>query len=99
MEDKQLQKNEFVREKIKDKPKNHKRLLVKICSAALSGVVFALAATLVFFMLFPILEKKMEAEAVPGTLDSSQPQKETQTQSTEPETETQKETPAVKTEI
>ena len=99
MEDKQLQKNEFVREKIKDKPKNHKRLLVKICSAALSGVVFALAATLVFFMLFPILEKKMEAEAVPGTLDSSQPQKETQTQSTEPETETQKKTPAVKTEI
>ena len=99
MEDKQLQKNEFVREKIKDKPKNHKRLLVKICSAALSGVVFALVATLVFFILFPLVEKRMETEAVPGTLDSSQPQKETQTQSTESGTEMQKETSVVKTEI
>ena len=89
MEDKQLQKNEFVREKIKDKPKNkpknHKCLFVKICSAALSGVVFALAAILVLFMLFPLVEKRMEAEVVPGTIDSSHPQKETQTQSTESE--------------
>lgn len=99
MEDKQLQKNEFVREKIKDKPKNRKRLIVKFCSAALSGVVFALAATLVFLMLFPLVEKKMDTETVPGTLDSSQLQKETQTQSTEPETDTQKESPVVKTEI
>ena len=99
MEDKQLQKNEFVREKIKDKPKNHKCLFVKICSAALSGVVFALAAILVLFMLFPLVEKRMEAEVVPGTIDSSLPQKETQTQSTESEAETQKETPVVKSEI
>ena len=99
MEDKQLQKNEFVREKIKDKPKNHKCLFVKICSAALSGVVFALAAILVLFMLFPLVEKRMEAEVVPGTIDSSHPQKETQTQSTESEAETQKETPVVKSEI
>lgn len=45
---------EFIREKIKEKPINKKRLLMKIGSATLSGVVFAVAACIVFAILMPI---------------------------------------------
>ena len=55
MEDKQSQKNEFVREKIKDKPRNKKRLAFRLLSAALYGVVFAAAASVVFAF---VLQKK-----------------------------------------
>ena len=66
MEDKQLQKNEFVREKIKDKPKNYKRLWIKLLTAAGCGIVFALTAVLVMLFMLPTLHGKMQ-ENMPQT--------------------------------
>lgn len=66
MEDKQLQKNEFVREKIKDKPKNYKRLWIKLLTAAGCGIVFALTAVLVMLFMLPTLRGKMQ-ENMPQT--------------------------------
>ena len=39
---------QFIREKIKDKPLNKKRLAKKAGTAALCGVAFAVAASIVF---------------------------------------------------
>lgn len=66
MEDKQLQRNEFVREKIKDKPKNYKRLWIKLLTAAGCGIVFALTAVLVMLFMLPTLRGKMQ-ENMPQT--------------------------------
>ena len=66
MEDKQLQRNEFVREKIKDKPKNYKRLWIKLLTAAGCGIVFALTAVLVMLFMLPTLHGKMQ-ENMPQT--------------------------------
>ena len=43
MSDKQQPKNAFVREQIKDKPKNYKRMWVRLGESAACGGVFALA--------------------------------------------------------
>lgn len=57
MEDKQLQKNEFIREKIKTKPLNKKRIVAKLAVSALSGLVFAIAACIVFAIVLPRLPR------------------------------------------
>lgn len=57
MEDRHLQKNEFVREKIKDKPLNKKRLLIRLLSAAVCGLVFGAAACAAFAFLLPRLNR------------------------------------------
>lgn len=58
MGDKQLPKNEFVREKIKDKPKNHKRIIKRLCMSGLCGIVFALGVCIVLFLMIPVLQEK-----------------------------------------
>lgn len=64
MEDKQPQKNEFVREKIKEKPLNKKRLAYRLLYAALCGIVFAVAACIVFAIVLPkIVKNNTVAEA------------------------------------
>ena len=99
MEDKQSQKNEFVREKIKDKPRNKKRLAFRLLSAALCGVVFAAAASVVFaFVLQKIVKNDPVAET--STEDTEQIDTEEIVIDTEPEnqkpveveTETEEET-------
>lgn len=76
MEEKNLPNNDFVREQIKDKPKKNKGIWVRLCTSALCGAVFALAACSVVLMMKPKLQEGQETQ-------------ETQPQETERETETQ----------
>lgn len=86
MEDRQLPKNEFVREKIKDKPKNYKRLWTKLLTAAGCGIVFALTAVLVMVLMFPTLRKNTQPQVQESQIY------ETQTQQIAQETQTQEDT-------
>ena len=86
MEDRQLPKNEFVREKIKDKPKNYKRLWTKLLTAAGCGIVFALAAVLVMVLMFPTLRENTQPPVPESQIY------ETQTQQVAQETQTQEDT-------
>lgn len=86
MEDRQLPKNEFVREKIKDKPKNYKRLWTKLLTAAGCGIVFALAAVLVMVLMLPTLRENTQPQMPESQIY------ETQTQQVAQETQTQEDT-------
>ena len=94
MEDKQLQKNEFVREKIKDKPKNYKRLWIKLLTAAGCGIVFALTAVLVMLFMLPTLRGKMEENMPQTQLRDSQTD---DTQDTPAETQSEEDTQETQT--
>lgn len=89
MEDKQLQRNEFVREKIKDKPKNYKRLWIKLLTAAGCGIVFALTAVLVMLFMLPTLHGKMQENMPQTQLRDSQTD---DTQDTPAETQSEEDT-------
>lgn len=80
MEDKQIQKNEFVREKIKDKPKNYKRIWIKFLTAAGCGIVFALTAVLVMLLMLPVLRDKMQENGPVTQMPGSQMQESEDTQ-------------------
>lgn len=94
MEDKQLQKNEFVREKIKDKPKNYKRLWIKLLTAAGCGIVFALTAVLVMLFMLPTLHGKMQENMPQTQLRDSQTD---DTQDTPVETQSEEDTQETQT--
>ena len=94
MEDKQLQKNEFVREKIKDKPKNYKRLWIKLLTAAGCGIVFALTAVLVMLFMLPTLRGKMQENMPQTQLSDSQTD---DTQDTPAETQSEEDTQETQT--
>ena len=94
MEDKQLQKNEFVREKIKDKPKNYKRLWIKLLTAAGCGIVFALTAVLVMLFMLPTLRGKMQENMPQTQLRDSQTD---DTQDTPAETRSEEDTQETQT--
>lgn len=94
MEDKQLQKNEFVREKIKDKPKNYKRLWIKLLTAAGCGIVFALTAVLVMLFMLPTLHGKMQGNMPQTQLRDSQTD---DTQDTPAETQSEEDTQETQT--
>ena len=58
---------QFIREKIKDKPLNKKRLAKKAGTAALCGVAFAVAASIVllyFCRLSTDNQKKLQMEKI-----------------------------------
>ena len=56
---------QFIREKIKDKPLNKKRLAKKAGTAALCGVAFAVAASIVYFCrLSTDNQKKLQMEKI-----------------------------------
>lgn len=42
---------DFIREKIKDKPVNKKKIFIKVGVSALCGIVFAVTASIVFCIL------------------------------------------------
>lgn len=94
MEEKQLHKNEFVREKIKEKPINHKRLWTKFLTAAGCGCIFALTAVIVMLILSPILRDKiyqgMKDTQTPdvGESQTEEPQPDTQKEQEEQNTQT-----------
>ena len=48
---------EFIREKIKDKPINKKKIAIKLGVSALSGILFALTACIVFAVFFQLIYK------------------------------------------
>lgn len=85
MEDKQLPKNEFVREKIKDKPKNYKRIWIRFLTAAGCGIVFALTAALVMLLMLPSLREKMKENTPDTQVQNSQ---EPETEDTQEATQT-----------
>lgn len=87
MEDKQSQKNVFVREQIKDKPRSKKRLLMRLAYAALCGVVFAASASIVLCFVLPkIIKNNLPApevviddtQALEVEFDTSEEQEETE---------------------
>lgn len=57
MEDQKHQKNEFIREQIKNKPVNRKKAAAKVGICAICGAVFALAAAVVFVLAEPAVRK------------------------------------------
>ena len=65
---------DFIREKIKGKPINKRRLFVKLLVALLCGMVFALTVCVVLLFLLPQLEKSFvskNSEQI-GTIDSQE---------------------------
>jgi serine protease Do len=94
MEENQAQKNNsFVREKIKEKPFNKKRALVRILVSALCGIVFAAMACLVFVIMLPRMQQLMETHSTESTGIASQESETGQTETAEPDTETGTEEP------
>lgn len=92
MDDKQSQKNVFVREQIKDKPRNKKRLLLRLITAGGCGIVFAIAASIVFALILPKIINKnvvsvVETESTQPTEYTEEIETETETQIPEPDTQ------------
>lgn len=94
MEENQTQKNKnsFVREKIKDKPFNKKRAILRLLVSALSGIVFAGMASLVFALVLPRIRPLTEVtpteekETITTEVQGGEENKEPEDQvSTEPE--------------
>lgn len=88
MSDKQQPKNAFVREQIKDKPKNYKRMYLVGESAACGGV-FALAVCLVLLFMIPVLRQEEGSVPDTGAQDSQQASVEETEQGSEEKEETQ----------
>lgn len=72
MEDQKHQKNEFIREQIKNKPVNRKKAAAKVGICAICGVVFALAAAVVFVLAEPAVRKilRPQEEANPDSVNT-----------------------------
>ncbi len=60
-------KSDFVREKIKDKPKSKKKLLLHLLYMALCGLVFGLMVTLVLVICVPRIVKKAGVNGTAAT--------------------------------
>lgn len=62
---------DFIREKIKEKPLNKKRIAIRIGVSALCGLVFALIACIIFAIFLPIIIRQNQGgEAVVDSIDS-----------------------------
>ena len=81
-------------EKIKDKPKNYKRLWIKLLTAAGCGIVFALTAVLVMLFMLPTLRGKMQENMPQTQLRDSQTD---DTQDTPAETQSEEDTQETQT--
>lgn len=78
---------EFIREKIKDKPINKKRLFMKVITAALCGLVFALIVCIVLMIAIPIIRVQMAGTLVSGSEDSQMGSEDSQTGTEDSSTE------------
>lgn len=65
MPDKQNEEFDFIKEKIKHKPVNKKRLAGQVLKSAGLGVVFGFVACLVFTLMQPVLEEVLYEEEPP----------------------------------
>ena len=72
MEDQKHQKNEFIREQIKNKPVNRKKAAAKVGICAICGAVFALAAAVTFVLAEPAIRKILcpQEEANPDSVNT-----------------------------
>lgn len=72
MEDQKQQKNEFIREQIKNKPVNRKKAAAKVGICAICGVVFALVAAVTFALAEPAIRKILcpQEEANPDSVNT-----------------------------
>ena len=64
-----LQESEFLREKIKERPLNKKRLLRRTLITAGLGVVFALIACITFLIIEPLISKRLTPEEKPKVVE------------------------------
>lgn len=90
MPDTQNEEFDFIKEKIKNKPINKKRLVRQAVKAAGLGVIFGVAACLAFTLMRPILEKHFYKEDDP-VYTIPKDDIDTETEQPEPETETETE--------
>ena len=81
---------EFVREKIKDKPINKRKIVIRLLVAAACGVVFAITACLAVAFLWPKL-KPLEADDALVKETETETETEVPSESTEAETESETE--------
>ena len=81
---------EFVREKIKDKPINKRKIVIRLLVAAACGVVFAITACLVAAFLWPKL-KPLESDDALVKETETETETEVPSESTEAETESETE--------
>lgn len=72
MEDQKQQKNEFIREQIKNKPVNRKKAAAKVGICVIYGVVFALVAAVTFALAEPAVRKILcpQEEANPDSVNT-----------------------------
>lgn len=71
---------EFIREQIKEKPINKKRIIMRVGIAALCGLVFAMVACVVLVIAVPFIMPQNSMESINSQQDTEQ---ETDTQNTE----------------
>ena len=67
--DQLMQDSDFLREKIKERPINKKRLLRRTLITAGLGVVFALIASVTFLIMEPLISKRLAPEETPKQVD------------------------------
>lgn len=82
---------DFIREKIKEKPINKKKILEKIAIAALCGLVFSLVVFFMMMIFIPIIKEAVAAET-DNTEFSSEELMETEATETQEDTEAEIET-------
>ncbi|MGN0342650.1 MAG: S1C family serine protease [Roseburia sp.] len=70
----------FIKEKIKEKPINKKRVLLKICFTVFLAVLFGLVACLVFTLSHPFMERWLQEEDEQQRVSLSEGDTETETQ-------------------
>lgn len=71
---------DFIREKTKEKPINKRKLLLKIGSAALCGLVFSVVVIIMLFIFMPMIQSTVPLETEETELETEQL---TQTEETE----------------
>lgn len=79
---------DFIREKIKEKPLNKKKIMVRLGVSALCGLVFAIVACIVFVIFFSVMYKQNQGGKIVLVDNDSETEMVTETQ-TEAITETQ----------
>lgn len=92
MSDTQKEEFDFIKEKIKSKPINKKRLVRQVAKTAGLGVIFGITACLAFTLLQPVLKNAFEEpedQAFVIPRDEEEPDTETESEQQPMETETE----------
>ncbi len=82
---------DFIREQIKEKPVNRKKIAQKIGFAALYGLVFAFAACMMFLLFIPIFRSALLADTEETSQEASSGEPESQNESNDVQKESESE--------